>query len=100
MSTENKELATRMIEEAFNRGNVDKVDEFLASDFVEREELPPGVPSGREGVKQLALMMRSAVLLPRTDCDSGWKREDSRLLLTIESVLLPASSGRTPGSDG
>jgi len=61
MSTEqNKELATRMIEEIFNRGNVDKVDEFLASDFVEREELPPGLQPGREGVKQLALMMRSA----------------------------------------
>jgi steroid delta-isomerase-like uncharacterized protein len=61
MPTEqNKELVTRMIEELFNRGNVDKVDEFLASDFVEREDLPPGLPPGREGVKQLASMMRSA----------------------------------------
>ena len=61
MPTEqNKELVTRMIEEIFNRGNVDKADEFLASDFVEREELPPGLPPGREGVKQLAIMMRSA----------------------------------------
>lgn len=61
MSTEqNKELATRMIEEIFNRGNVDKVDEFPASGLVEREELPPGLQPGREGVTQLALMMRSA----------------------------------------
>jgi predicted ester cyclase len=61
MTTEqNKELVTRMIDEIFNRGNVDKADEFLASDFVEREELPPGLPPGREGVKQLAIMMRSA----------------------------------------
>jgi steroid delta-isomerase-like uncharacterized protein len=61
MPTEqNKELVTRMIEEIFNRGNVDKADEFLASDFVEREVLPPGLPPGREGVKQLAIMMRSA----------------------------------------
>jgi steroid delta-isomerase-like uncharacterized protein len=61
MSTEqNKELVTRMIDEIFNRGNVDKADEFLAPDFVEREELPPGLPPGRDGVKQLALMMRGA----------------------------------------
>ena len=61
MSTEqNKELATRMVEEIFNRGNVGKADEFLAPDFVEREELPPGILGGREGVKQLTVMLRSA----------------------------------------
>ena len=61
MSTEqNKELATRMVEEIFNRGNVGKADEFLALDFVEREELPPGILGGREGVKQLTVMLRSA----------------------------------------
>ncbi len=61
MPTEqNKELVTRMIEEIFNRGNVDKADEFLASDFVEREDLPPGIPPGREGMKQLVIVMRSA----------------------------------------
>ena len=44
MPTEqNKELVTRMIEEMFSRGNVDKADEFLASDFVEHEDLPPGM---------------------------------------------------------
>jgi steroid delta-isomerase-like uncharacterized protein len=48
------------VDEIFNRGNTKLVDEFLASDFVEREELPPGIPSGREGVKQLTIMLRSA----------------------------------------
>ena len=37
-----------------------QADEFLAPDFVEHEELPPGMPSGREGVKQMTAMMRSA----------------------------------------
>jgi steroid delta-isomerase-like uncharacterized protein len=61
MSTEqNKALFRRMVEEVFNRGNIDLVDEFLAPDFIEREELPPGVPPGREGVKQLTSMLRSA----------------------------------------
>ena len=61
MSTEqNKALVRRMVEEIFNRGNMSLADEFLAPDFVEREELPPGIPSGREGVIQLTAMLHSA----------------------------------------
>jgi steroid delta-isomerase-like uncharacterized protein len=61
MSTEqNKSLVRQMVEEIFNRGNMTRADEFLAPDFVEREELPPGVPRDREGVKQLTTMLRSA----------------------------------------
>ena len=61
MSTEqNKAIVRQMVEEIFNRGNMSRADEFLAPDFVEREELPPGIPRDREGVKQLTAMMRSA----------------------------------------
>ena len=61
MSTEqNKALVRQMVEEIFNRGNMSRADEYLAPDFVEREELPPGIPRDREGVKQLTAMMRSA----------------------------------------
>jgi steroid delta-isomerase-like uncharacterized protein len=61
MSTEqNKALARQLVEEVFNRGNLSVVDELLSPDFVDREELPPGVPSGREGVKQLTVMFRGA----------------------------------------
>jgi steroid delta-isomerase-like uncharacterized protein len=61
MSTEqNKALVRQMVEEIFNRGNMSWADEFLAPDFVEREELPPGIPRDREGVKQLTIMLRSA----------------------------------------
>jgi len=61
MPTEqNKAIFRRMVEEIFNRGNMNLVDEFLAPDFIEREELPPGIPPGREGVKQMTMMMRSA----------------------------------------
>jgi len=61
MSTEqNKALVRQMVEEVFNRGNMSRADEFLAPDFVEREELPPGIPRDREGVKQLTIMLRSA----------------------------------------
>lgn len=61
MATEqNKALFRRMVEEIFNRGNLDLVDEVFAPDFVEHEELPPGIPSGREGVKQMTSMLRGA----------------------------------------
>jgi len=61
MSVEqNKALFRRFVEEVFNKGNVSTIDEFLAPNFVEREVLPPGTPSGREGVKQLTMMFRTA----------------------------------------
>jgi steroid delta-isomerase-like uncharacterized protein len=53
-------LVRRMIEELFNRGNMTLADTFFAADFVEREELPPGIPRDREGVKQLTAMLRKA----------------------------------------
>lgn len=61
MSTEqNKALVRQMVEEVFNRGNMSMADEFLAPDFVEHEELPPGIPPGREAPKVLFAMLRSA----------------------------------------
>jgi steroid delta-isomerase-like uncharacterized protein len=61
VSTEqNKALARQFVQEIFGRGNVGAADDFLARDFVEHEELPGGLPRDREGVKQLATMVRRA----------------------------------------
>jgi steroid delta-isomerase-like uncharacterized protein len=60
MSEENKALARRMFEEAINRGKIDLIDDFLAADVVEHEELAPGVPPGREGVKLMFTMFFGA----------------------------------------
>jgi steroid delta-isomerase-like uncharacterized protein len=61
MSTQdNKALVRQMVEGIFNRGNISRVDEFLAPDFVEHEELPPGNQGGREGFKQMTAQLRSA----------------------------------------
>jgi steroid delta-isomerase-like uncharacterized protein len=57
---QNKAMVRRFVEEVFNRGNISAADELLAPDFVEHEELPPGIPSDREGVKQMTTMMRIA----------------------------------------
>lgn len=61
MSTEqNKMLVRQMVEQVFNRGNMSMADEFLSPDFVEHEELPPGIPPGREAPKALFTMLRNA----------------------------------------
>lgn len=61
MSTEqNKALVRQLVEEAINQGNMSVVDEFLIPDFVEHEELPSGIPPGREAPKVLFTMLRSA----------------------------------------
>ena len=61
MATEqDKALIRRFIEEIFNRGNMSLADEILAPNFVEHEELPAGIPKGREGVIVMTTMLRSA----------------------------------------
>ena len=61
MATEqNKTICRQMVEDVFNKGNVNMVDEYLVENFVEHEVLPPGIPGGREGVKLLISMMHSA----------------------------------------
>lgn len=61
MSTEqNKALARQFVEEVINQGNIGLIDELLTPDFVEHEELPPGMPPGREATKVVFTMMRSA----------------------------------------
>jgi predicted ester cyclase len=61
MSTEqNKALFRRFNEEFFNKGNMSLADDLLAPDFVEHEELPPGISRDRQGVKQVATMLRNA----------------------------------------
>ncbi len=57
---QDKALIRRFVEELFNQGNMGIVGEIFAPDFVEREQLPPGLPEGREGVIVLTTMLRSA----------------------------------------
>jgi steroid delta-isomerase-like uncharacterized protein len=49
---ENKALMARFTEEVINRKNLAIVDELVASDFVEHEELSAEAGGGREGIRQ------------------------------------------------
>jgi steroid delta-isomerase-like uncharacterized protein len=50
-SGRNVELFRRFYAEVFDRGDTEVIDELVAPDFVEHEVVPPGVPTGIEGLK-------------------------------------------------
>jgi steroid delta-isomerase-like uncharacterized protein len=56
---ENKALVRRFVDEVQSAGNTDAIDEICSPEFV-NHSAPPGVPSNREGVKQLTAMFRQA----------------------------------------
>lgn len=60
MSTEeNKALIRRFVEETFNKGNADAVEQFVAPDYIELDP-SPGQQQGLEGLKQVIAMTCSA----------------------------------------
>ena len=60
MSKENKALVRQVVEQVWQAGNTDAIDEFYAADVVDHN-VPPGMPPGREGSKAWAVMMTSAM---------------------------------------
>ena len=56
----NKELARQLVEEILNQKKINLADKLLIPDFVEHEELPPGVPAGREAPKAMFTMLHNA----------------------------------------
>jgi predicted SnoaL-like aldol condensation-catalyzing enzyme len=55
----NKALVRRWWEEVWDKGNLATVDEFMAADYVDHP-IPPGVPPGAKGVKQVIATYRTA----------------------------------------
>ena len=61
MPEENKDLARRFMDEVWNKGNVDLIDEVVASNYVVYDpDSPEGISGGVEGAKQFVEMYRSA----------------------------------------
>ena len=55
---ENKAVVRRVLDEAWNTGNLAVVDETFAADFVDHDA-PPGLPGGLEGSRLLIGMYRT-----------------------------------------
>src|SRR6516164_2935148 len=56
---ENKAVISSFVEEVLNQGRLERVDDLVAVDFVEVEPLP-GQQQGREGLKQVISVFRTA----------------------------------------
>jgi steroid delta-isomerase-like uncharacterized protein len=54
-----KRVYRRFLDEAFNQGNLDALDDILSSDYVDHNA-PPGLPPGPAGIKQIIGGFRSA----------------------------------------
>ena len=60
MSTQEKiNVVNRYVEEVWNKGNLDAVDELLAEDYTHLTP-PPGMEPNREGFKNFVAMMQGA----------------------------------------
>jgi steroid delta-isomerase-like uncharacterized protein len=57
---ENKAVARRVLEEMFNKGNLDVADELLAPQYVDHDPAMPEDVRGPEGFKQYVSGYRSA----------------------------------------
>jgi predicted ester cyclase len=58
--TMNKMKFAQFFDEVVKKKNVDAMDSFLSDQFAEHQVLPPGTPTGREGVKGYFRMMEEA----------------------------------------
>jgi steroid delta-isomerase-like uncharacterized protein len=57
----NKTVARRLLEEVWNKGNLDALNEIIAKDHVSSGPgTLPGLPTGPEGTKQLVTVYRNA----------------------------------------
>lgn len=50
----------RLVDEVISGGNVATFDDLTTPNFVEHEELPPGIPKNREGTKQFFSILHTA----------------------------------------
>ena len=57
MSDQNKRLTQRVLEEMFEKGNLEAADELVHPEFV-NHEAPSGSPQGPEGLKETVAWLR------------------------------------------
>src|SRR5579871_1511723 len=60
MSHTPEELVRRLIEEGFNQGDLDVVDELVSPDMIEHQSFGPGHAPGGTGVKAVIASLRRA----------------------------------------
>jgi steroid delta-isomerase-like uncharacterized protein len=69
MSEENKAVVRRFIEEVWNNGNLDAIDELISENHVDHDPAQAAGPGGREGARAFIQMYRTAY--PDTHIELG-----------------------------
>ncbi len=93
-----REMAQRFNDEVFSQGKLDTIDELVAEDFIEREQVPSGVEANREGLKQFVTMFRTAfpdlkakVIATAVDGDELWIHSEFSGTNKGEFMGMPAT---------
>jgi steroid delta-isomerase-like uncharacterized protein len=93
-----RKLGKRFNDEVFSQGKLEVIDELVAEDFVEHEEMPPGVEANREGIKQFVTMFRTAfpdmkakLVATAVDGDELWMHSEFSGTNTGEFMGMPAT---------
>jgi predicted SnoaL-like aldol condensation-catalyzing enzyme len=60
MGMSDADVFAKIPTEIFGEGKLDLIDEYFAPDYIEHLPQPPGVPSGREGLRMFATALRQA----------------------------------------
>src|SRR5689334_5559451 len=60
MTTTPETVVRRLIDEGFNAGDLELVEEIVSPDFVEHQNFGPGHAAGAEGVKAVISSLRRA----------------------------------------
>src|SRR5690348_12776592 len=90
----NRANAVNVAEEIFNKGDLSKIDLYFSPDFVEHGTSPlPGNPSGREVIRFLATMMRTAFPDFHYTTEDVIEQED-----TTKIAIRLTASGTNTGS--
>jgi len=98
-AVETKALVRRFIDEVMNQGNIAAIDELLAPDFAEHEEIPPGIPRNREGVKLVFSMYHRAFSeISVTVDDEIGEGDKVASLVTVQATHTGEYAGIPPTS--
>jgi predicted ester cyclase len=60
MNDSDKAASRRIPLEAFNKGKLETIDEVVSPSFTDHQPMPPGMPSGIEGIKSMITELRKA----------------------------------------
>jgi steroid delta-isomerase-like uncharacterized protein len=75
----NKQLVEAFIQDLFTKGDLEAVDHYLDPGYVDHDPPLPGIPDGREGMRQVGAAMRQA--LP------DWHSEVEQLVAEADLVV-------------